>query len=784
MQIERILLVLLLWASGLLAEAQQLGSIRGKLKLKSGDAAPALTIKLESTAQIAISDNAGEFVIKSVAPGSHTLLITGIGYQPAKRTVTVTAGQEAVVALTVEEASIDMDEVTVVGRTETQEVNRQAYNVTAIDAKKLYNTTLDLAGALDRVAGVRVRESGGVGSSFNLSINGFAGNQVRYFIDGIPMEGFGSAFQINNIPVNTAERVEVYKGVVPIWLGSDALGGAVNIVTGNRLRNYVDVSYSYGSFNTHRTTVNTAVTSKSGLTAQISAFQNYSDNSYKVRVDVADINTGAYAPNTWVRRFHDTYHNETLIANVGVVNKPYADKLLLGVTLGKSYQEIQTGARLVSVFGRWYHNGTTVMPTLKYKKDNLVQGLNVALNANFNFGTEQNVDTAFVYYDWYGNLKRRGNKGGERNYTLYKFRNNVGVATATASYRLSEHQNLSINDAFNAFDRQGSDAVNPSAVYAPQQLQKNVLGVGYTYSVEEAWSVQVFGKHLAQRAVSAASDAPGARTSLLSYGLAGTYFLSPVLQLKGSYERASRLPDAYELFGDAINQVGNTSLRPEQSHNANLGASYTLAFNADDRLEVMGSAAYRYASNFIYRRLNQNQTAYVLDNRDGVRSIGGDGSVRFLHKNRFSVGAALTYQYVQNLQQVEPGYSGISPLYKDQMPNIPDLFGNADASLQFPGLGSKNNNLTLGANLFYMRRFWLYWPSLGGRGADEKLYYVPQQLSCDLNVVYSLQNGRYNIGLEARDIADALLYDNFSLQKPGRAFYLNLRYFFSKTNTQ
>jgi len=70
-------------------------------------------------------------------------------------------------------------------------------------------------------------------------LNGFSGNQVRFFLDGVPMDNFGSSFQINNIPINFAERVEVYKGVVPIWLGSDALGGAVNIITGNKYRNYI-----------------------------------------------------------------------------------------------------------------------------------------------------------------------------------------------------------------------------------------------------------------------------------------------------------------------------------------------------------------------------------------------------------------------------------------------------------------------------------------------------------------------------------------------------------------
>lgn len=789
MQIVRILLLGLLCACSFLTNAQSFGTVRGTVKSKNGEVIPALTVRLQGSQLGDATDANGRFLIKNIPEGAHVLVVTGVGYKALEHRVAVTAGQEATAHLTVEESAVDMAGVTVTGRSEAQQINRQGFNVSTLEAKPLYNTTLNLADALDRVAGVRVRETGGVGSNFNLSINGFAGNQVRFFLDGVPMEGFGSSFQINNIPINTAERIEVYKGVVPIWLGSDALGGAVNIVTGNRFRNYVDASYSFGSFNTHRTTVNAAVTSKRGLTAQISAFQNYSDNSYRVRVDVADINTGAYAPNTWVRRFHDNYHNETLIANVGVVDKPYADRLLLGVTLGKSYQEIQTGARMVSVFGRWFRTGTTVMPTLKYRKENLVKGLDVAVNANFNFGTEQNVDTAFVYYDWYGNFLRRGRKGGERAYSLYKFRDNNGVATATANYRFGEHQSLALNNVFNSFDRVGSDAVNPTATYAPQRLQKNVLGVGYTYNVDEAWSAQLFGKYLAQRTV-ASSDNAGTHLGLFSAGVAGTYFLSPALQVKASYERASRLPAAYELFGDVLNQAGNLGLKPEQSHNVNLGINYTWAFTADDQLQLTGNAAYRYASNFIYRRLSQNQTQYILDNRDGVRSVGGDASVRYLHGKRFSAGATLTYQYVQNLQKYEriPNsdeyYTTVSPLYKDQVPNIPDLFGNADATWQLPGLGGKGNNLSLGARLFYIRRFWLYWPSLGGRGADEKLYYVPQQLSCDLNVVYSLQNGRYNIGLEARDITNTLLYDNFSLQKPGRAFYLNLRYFFNKTSSQ
>jgi outer membrane receptor protein involved in Fe transport len=92
-------------------------------------------------------------------------------------------------------------------------------------------------------------------------------------------------------------------------------------------------------------------------------------------------------------------------------------------------------------------------------------------------------------------------------------------------------------------------------------------------------------------------------------------------------------------------------------------------------------------------------------------------------------------------------------------------------------VGHKGNNLTVGYNLLYVHAFWLYWPSQGGKTISDDKKVIPQQFNHDVNLVYSLKQGRYNIGLEAKNITNANLFDNFSLQKPGRTFYLNLRYF-------
>ena len=110
----------------------------------------------------------------------------------------------------------------------------------ALDVKPLANSVHNLNEMVNRSTGIRVREEGGVGSDFDLSINGMSGNSVRYFLDGVPLDAKGSGVSLANLPVNLIERIEIYKGVVPASLGADALGGPINIITNKADCNYLD----------------------------------------------------------------------------------------------------------------------------------------------------------------------------------------------------------------------------------------------------------------------------------------------------------------------------------------------------------------------------------------------------------------------------------------------------------------------------------------------------------------------------------------------------------------
>ncbi|MDR0750398.1 MAG: TonB-dependent receptor plug domain-containing protein [Tannerellaceae bacterium] len=119
--------------------------------------------------------------------------------------------------------SVELAGLAVTAKTEARRQQEQAYAITVLNARQMYNTTASVARQLNNIPGVRVREDGGAGSGYSFSLNGFTGRQVKFFLDGMPMDNFSSSFNLGNISISMADRIDVYKGVLPVYLGADAL---------------------------------------------------------------------------------------------------------------------------------------------------------------------------------------------------------------------------------------------------------------------------------------------------------------------------------------------------------------------------------------------------------------------------------------------------------------------------------------------------------------------------------------------------------------------------------
>ena len=682
-------------------------------------------------------------------------------------------------------------EVVVVANPVTK-VRNSAFNATAINTSDLVNTTRTLSETLNSAPGMKIRESGGVGSDMAVTMDGFSGRHVKVFIDGVPQEGVGNSFGLNNIPVNFAERIEVYRGVVPVGFGSDAIGGVINVVTGRRQRRwFVDASYSYGSFNTHRSHVNFGQTLDNGFKYEISAFQNYSDNNYWVDSPVEDFATGAINRRQLehVQRFNDTYHNEAVVARVGVVNKSWADRLLFGFTYSNMYKEVQTGVRQEIVYGQKHRRSHSLMPSVEYvKRDLVLPGLDVVLNATYNHDLTANIDTATVKYNWRGETAPL-NSPGEQSYQNSRAHNNNWAATATVNYAVGEHHLFTVNNVFNSFRRSNENRLTmpPSYDEIAKQTDKNILGASYRYSVFRRFSVSVFGKYYLQNvsgpmATTSAQDVyERARrsTDCLGYGAAATVFLPWKFQLKASYERACRLPSIEEMFGDEDLETGDIALRPETSHNLNLNLSYNATFGRN-AVYVEAGFIYRDTRDYIQRNifsLGGGKSAATYVNYGKVDTKGISLSARYSYAKYVSVGANFTQMNVRDNMPTAIGSTAANISYRERIPNVPYLFADSDVALSWPGLGRKANTLRLSYDVQYTLRFCYYAANIGSNNSD---YMVPDQWAHNLSLSYSIGRGRYNISVECRNFTDARLYDNFSLQKAGRAFYGKFRIFFGE----
>ncbi|WP_302272799.1 carboxypeptidase-like regulatory domain-containing protein, partial [uncultured Alistipes sp.] len=243
--------------------------LSGKVMEKDNTAVAFATVCLKGTNFGCSTDDRGRFRFK-VPAGKHTLAVSLIGYEPVEKDIE-TGRDMKNLTVVLQPAATELEEVVVTGGG-VGRVRRSPFNAVAVDTKALQNTTKSLSEALSKLPGMKLRESGGVGSDMQLMLDGFSGKHVKVFIDGVPQEGAGQAFDLNNIPAGFAERIEVYKGVVPVGFGTDAIGGVINIVTNKRRRNwFADASYSYGSFNTHRSNLRFGQTTRGGFLYEIDA---------------------------------------------------------------------------------------------------------------------------------------------------------------------------------------------------------------------------------------------------------------------------------------------------------------------------------------------------------------------------------------------------------------------------------------------------------------------------------------------------------------------------------
>ena len=776
-------------------------SISGRVTDKQSQPLPGVTLLIQGTTVGTITNPDGQFEIANVPTGQHVLIISSLGYERMMKQINVNPGQSITINIAMLDSSSELDEVVVERQSIKKELETKGFAVSVIETKKASLQSIQTNDLLNRTAGVRVRQNGGIGSSVDYNLNGMSGNSVRIFIDGLPSSTYGASFSLNSIPPSLIDRIEVYKGVIPAHLADDALGGAINVILKKSIVNNISVSASYGSFNTFQTNFNGLFRNeKTGFTIRSSAFYNYSDNDYEVWGKfVRNILPNGRYDYIRAKRFNDAYRSVGGKLAAGFTSVKWADQFFISYTGSDDYNEIQHGTYMsIPYFGR-FTTSQSHAASLTYSKENLfIHGLEATFNGTMSVRNQVVNDTVKWNYNWFGErslgldgnpiLRPQGAQQGAP--TLNHIDRNVSTYRGGLNYQVNDQHKFILSHTYFDIDRRQQDeklsAIEREFI-GTRDLQKNISSLGYEFSVfRSRLKGSIFGKYYQQYIERMdpilveengesyrSEDRVNSNRNTTGYGAAFSFAALKKLLILVSAEKAVRMPSEGEIFGSpGENIVENIGIAPEISNNLNIGFQAGDFNVSDHRVSFSGTGFIRDTKDKIIQRINPRINDAVqtnpFENLGKTQAIGFEAQLNYSYNKNFQAMVNLSrFNAVFNTKYDSNG--NIYDNYQQQLPNEPFFTINSTLEYTFQDVFMKEAALSLTYYFGFVDRFYTTWLEIED-------FRTPRQFVQDFGVNYAFPNKKLVISGDIRNIFDQQVYDNFAVQKPGRAFYLKINY--------
>ena len=774
-----ILSFLLLWSYSMFAQLQPI-----EIKIidaENGNSIEFATIQWKNLNAPAYTngtttDNKGIARLSAPSNQKLMLMVSFVGYQTIIDTI-ITNRKYYTLKLFPE--PIDLADVVIVGKTRAQVLRESPEAVSVIDAKELQGRSISLETVLNKTIGLKVGQTGGLGSSSRIIVHGLEGNRIQILWDGIPMSNSDGAFSLDEIPIDIIERIEVYKSIIPARFGCDGLGGAINIVTKEFSTDYLDASYEFGSYQTHKGSVFSRKNfPKSGILIGMGGYYTTAKNDYSFRVPERE--------NLLVKRDHDRFQSYMFKGKIAFT-KLWFDEISTEFGYYNRFNEIQ--GILKNIQHAENQSGMFMLENKLIKSGILNDRLNLESHLSLSHMTNNFVDIAQVNYDFEGNIYPSPNGMGETGEVPHNSNDKSLEINERINfdYKLSANQSLNLNTLINYAQRQPNDEIasqHAGFVIGGFPSKKTSVISGLTWDTKlfdrkltNMFSAKYFHLHseiedLTSYEMIEAPKKKNNTTSQIGWIEAMKYEAFRGFHLKASYQRAIRLPNSQELFGDGIITFPAAGLKPEKSHNFNLGFLI-------DKNDILGLSRLQFEVNGFYMQVSdmiklmkQHMAAgYVNAEKVHIKGIETELKLDIL-PTVYAYGN-LTYQDVRDVLDYLPGTQAPNPTKGLRLPNIPYLFAN---------FGTEYHSDRLFKN-WYVKAFW------DGKFTEEFFYFweltelqkrrIPRSFVYDIGLLLTYKN-KYSIALECHNLMNKEVWDQFRQPLAGRTFHLKFRYVFSK----
>ena len=722
------------------------------------------------------ADEKGNYQIHNLPLGTYIISFYYLGYQTVNKKITISGQTRMNVSL--KEEKKEIGEMVFTAKTIAHQKKEEAMPVTVIDISNMRGTVSSVQDILVKTVGVTLRSSGGVGSSSRISVRGLEGKRIGFFIDELPLAEQTDYIDINDIPIDMIDRIEIYKGVVPARFGGSSLGGAVNIVIREYPDKYADLSYSIESYNTHKLqAVLKRNLKEHGLIFGIGGGYTSSDNNYTF--------DSPYRKGLRITRNHDKFQ-KIIIGGSLKAKKWWFDEVELEPVIVKTYKEIQG----IEYDIREAHS-KSLMAGLsnKLEKDNfLTEGLNFDMFNGVVFTRMNFIDKATRRYEWDGSsFPTTSRYGGEVGYNYPSDSDDKKLSfinKTNLEYILNERHSLNFNSVLSIAHGKPKDDLKKLSlgkqVNFDSQMLSWVSGLTYDFRTsDDKFLNSLTGRYYlytmhTQMTPLFVGNQYEVNLNKSNFGLnnAMRYRFLPSLMGKFSIGYDVRIPSESELLGDGIGIIPSGELLPERNTSANLGLLFDLVGKHPTNAQVEMNFFYMHLKDMI--RYTAGLIGAQYQNFGEMRTIGVEFEAKADVLPFFYAYVNTTYQDLRDIRDYETTSTVPNPTKNKRMPNIPYLMANAGIEFHQENLfGGTGQNTRIFIDGTFIEE---YFYDFEMTQLDKRR--IPRSTTFDIGIEHSFFNRKFFISGKIRNLTNEKTLSEFNKPLMGINGGIKLRVIF------